>query len=77
MVSTLGDIQSNLKLMNLLEYYLFILIIVFGVVGAGSLIIARKFVEERVDRVQISDNLKSTIFNGVDGDEKEKINYAD
>lgn len=78
MVSTLGDIQSNLKLMNLLEYYLFILIVVFAILGVGSLLVAPKFVEARVDRIQVKDNLKSTIINGLDNEEKEIINeYLD
>lgn len=72
MIKNLGDIQTRLKLMNLVEIYTIILIVVCAVTGAISFAISSKFIRF-FRREQIGNNLKSTIVNGIDMDEHESV----
>lgn len=77
MLKNLGEIQSNLKLMNLIEIYTIILIVVCALIGGVSLAVSTKFVKY-FRREQLGTNLKSTMINGVDMDEHESVkDYAD
>lgn len=77
MIKNLGEIQTNLKLMNLIEIYTIILIMVCGITGIVSIAVSSKFVKY-FRREQVGSNLKSTIINGVDMDEHESVkDYTD
>lgn len=72
MIDNLGDIQTRLKMMNLVEIYTFILIVICVIIGITSLIVSSKYVSY-VRCEQVGSNLKSTIINGVDMDEHEAV----
>lgn len=72
MIDNLGDIQTRLKMMNLVEIYTIILIVICVVIGITSLVVSSKYVSY-VRCEQVGTNLKSTIINGVDMDEHESV----
>lgn len=72
MIDNLGDIQTRLKMMNLVEIYTIILVVICVVIGVTSLIVSSKYVSY-VRCEQVGSNLKSTIINGVDMDEHESV----
>jgi hypothetical protein len=72
MIDNLGDIQTKLKMMNLVEIYTFIMIVICATIGVVSLIVSTKYVTY-FRREQVGSNLRSTIINGVDMDEHESV----
>ena len=72
MITSLGSIQQRLKLMNLIEFYLFLLIIIFGAVGGISLAVSSKF-SGFYKREENAPDLKSTIIKNADDTNNDSI----
>ena len=75
-ILSLGSLQDKLKLLNLIENYLFILIGVLLGMGGITLAVGPRF-QKYFRREQLGNNLKSTIINGVDMDEVESVKDID
>lgn len=71
-ITSLGSLQDKLKLLNLIENYLLILIVVLIGLGLITLAVGPRF-QKYFRREQLGENLKSTIINGVDLDEIESV----
>ena len=72
MIDNLGGIQTKLKLMNLLEIYTIILVVIFTVIGVTSLIVSAKYVSY-FRREQADSNLRSTMMASVVTEERKSM----